>query len=210
MKPRNSHVLVVLSPYLSDPSCVHTDPNMIPQFVPVLAVLSAVCGSHAAATAGGVSYVLPGFPGGEAVTAVLLGTDSAGHATYSLGFALPVTTASTATAPDLTVTAGATLVEGPTDAQVVEIITVGTEAFTYQENCALNNNGNAVCTLVGKNKATTVSTAVTVTQSLTGVSVVTASAPAKNGARHVAAGWAGAAGASVLVAAAVVLGGAMM
>ena len=105
----------------------------------------------------------------------------------------------------------ATLVEGSTDAHVFEVLTVGTEVVTYQEDCALNN-GRAVCTLVGKNKATTISTAVTVTQTATGVSVVTASAPAKNGARHVGTGWAGAAGASVLaaVAAGVVLAGAMM
>lgn len=105
----------------------------------------------------------------------------------------------------------ATLVEGSTDAHVFEVLTVGTEVVTYQEDCALNN-GRAVCTLVGKNKATTISTAVTVTQTATGVSVVTASAPAKNGAGHVGAGWAGAAGASVLagLAAGVVLAGAMM
>ena len=105
----------------------------------------------------------------------------------------------------------ATLVEGSTDAQVFQILTLGSEAFTYQEGCGLNN-GKAVCTLVGKNKATTFSTAVTVTQSLTGVSVVTASAGAKNGAGQVGAGWVGAAGASVLagVAAAAMLAGAVM
>ncbi|KAI1782916.1 hypothetical protein LXA43DRAFT_385207 [Ganoderma leucocontextum] len=177
---------------------------MFSKLVPSLVALSALWGSHAAAD-GGVSYVLPGLGTGEAVTVNVLGTDSSGHTTYSLGFALPVTIASTATAPDTTITAAATLVDGSTDAHVFEIVTAGTEVVTYNEDCGLIN-GRAVCTIVAQNKATTISTAVTVTQSATGVTVVTASAAPKNGAARV-----GAAGTSLLaVAAGVVLAGAMM
>ncbi len=100
----------------------------------------------------------------------------------------------------------ATLVEGSTDAHLFEILTAGTDVVTYNEDCGLNN-GRAVCTLVAKNKATTTSVVVTVTQSASGVTVVTASAAPKNGAGRV-----GTAGASVLagVAAGVLLAGAMM
>ncbi len=60
-----------------------------------------------------MSYVLPGLANGEAVTAVVLGTDSNGHTTYSLGFALPITTGVTATAPDATFTAAGTSADQP-------------------------------------------------------------------------------------------------
>lgn len=100
----------------------------------------------------------------------------------------------------------ATLVEGSSEAHLFEVVTAGTEAVTYNEDCALNN-GHAVCTVVGKNKATTISTVLTVTQSASGVTIVTASAAPKNGAERI-----GAKGVSVLagVAAGIVAAGAMM
>lgn len=44
----------------------------------------------------------------DIVTAVALGSDSSGHTSYSIAFAVPVTSATTATAPDTTITGART------------------------------------------------------------------------------------------------------
>ncbi|KAI1782914.1 hypothetical protein LXA43DRAFT_1103248 [Ganoderma leucocontextum] len=167
---------------------------------PSLVVLSALRCSYAAPSDGGVSYAISraGLITSEVVTAVVLGSDSSGHTSYSIAFARPFTIATTATAPDTTFSAAATLVEGSTDAHVFEIATIGSEVVTVHEDCALGN-GYAACTLVEKETATTISTVVTVTQNASSSSAVTASATPRNGAaRRV-----GVVGTSVLVIVAV-------
>ncbi|TBU43071.1 hypothetical protein BD309DRAFT_132753 [Dichomitus squalens] len=181
---------------------------MFSKLAPALVVLSALCGSYASPAAE-VSYVLPGLENGaQSVTIVALGTDSSGHVTYSIGLAIPTAIAPTATAPDTTITAAATLVDGPSDAHLIEVLTVAGQTATFSEGCTLEK-GNAVCTVVGHFAQTTISSVVTVTSGVSGLSVVTASAPAGKGN---GAGRIGVATISSLavVVAGVVLGAAMV
>ena len=99
-----------------------------------------------------------------------------------------------------------TLVEGSTDAHLVEVLTVqgGETAASINEDCVLSDSGFAACTYVMKDTASSViqSAAATIT-----LSTSTASATQKNGASR-----AGVAGALVLgfVVAGVTLVGAIV
>nr|VWP01856.1 FAD-dependent monooxygenase DEP4 (EC (Depudecin biosynthesis cluster protein 1) [Ganoderma boninense] len=164
---------------------------MLSKLVSSLIVLSALRGSYAAPAEDGLSVALSriGFSTELVLTAATLGSDSSGHTSYSIEFGKPFTLASTATAPDTTLTAVATLVEGSTDAHIVEIATAGSESVTFNEDCALGD-GYAACTVVEKGPPATLSTAFTVTLSPTSSA---ASAVPTNGAA-----WVGPAMASLL------------
>ncbi|KAM5538867.1 hypothetical protein V8D89_007589 [Ganoderma adspersum] len=142
----------------------------------------------------------------------VLGVDVYGDTLFSFDFTLPITTASTAIAPDTTVTGGETVVLGSTHMHVIEAMTIGSETVTFLEDCPINvNNGREtpVCTIAELKKSTTISTVVPFTQAASGITVVpeTASATPKNDAVQL-----GLARASTLVgvAVAVVLAGAIV
>ncbi|TBU21670.1 hypothetical protein BD311DRAFT_771769 [Dichomitus squalens] len=138
---------------------------MFSKLVPALVVLSALCGSYAS-PATEITYIPPGQTNGVlSATAVAVGTNSDGHITYSIGFELATAIAPTATAPDTTITAAATLVDGPSDAQFVEVLTVAGQTETVSEGCTLEK-GKGVCTVVADFAQSTISTVVTVTSGL--------------------------------------------
>nr|VWO94736.1 S-(hydroxymethyl)glutathione dehydrogenase (EC [Ganoderma boninense] len=148
--------------------------------------------TDAAPSEDGLSVALSriGYSTELVLTAATLGSDSSGHTSYSIVFGKPFTLASTATAPDTTLTAVATLVEGSTDAHIAEVATAGSESLTYNADCALGD-GYAACTVVEKGQPTTFSTAFTVTLRPTSS---TANAAPTNGAA-----WVGPTMASLLV-----------
>ncbi|TBU21669.1 hypothetical protein BD311DRAFT_812111 [Dichomitus squalens] len=175
---------------------------------PALVVLSALSGSYATPAAQ-ISYALPG--GDHIITITTLGMDSSGHVTYSICLVITAATdTTTAAAPDTTITAAATLVDGPSAAHLTEVLTIAGQTVTVSEGCTLDSEkGNTVCTLVEHLSVTTVSSVVTVVSSGSNLSTVTASAPAGTG--NSAAGRIGSTMFSLLavVIASVVLGTAM-
>ena len=66
----------------------------------------------------------------------------------------------------------ATLVQGPTEAHLVEVVTVGTQVATVSEDCGLEN-GLAVCTIVNQAPGTTSSAVLTATPGASDIPVVT-------------------------------------
>ena len=66
----------------------------------------------------------------------------------------------------------ATLVQGLTNAHLVEVVTVGTQVATVSEDCGLVN-GLAVCTIVNQAPGTTSSAVLTATPGASDIPVVT-------------------------------------
>ena len=66
----------------------------------------------------------------------------------------------------------ATLVQGTTDAHLLEVVTVGTEVVTVSEGCGLVN-GLAVCTVVDEAPGTTTSAVLTLTSGTSNFPLVT-------------------------------------
>ncbi|PIL26043.1 hypothetical protein GSI_11797 [Ganoderma sinense ZZ0214-1] len=173
---------------------------MVSKLVPSLVVLSALCGSYAAPSNdnSGVANALSriGLDTSDVIAAATLGSDSSGHTSYSVLFAIPTTTNPSGTAPDTTITQAATLVVGSADAHLDEL----SGGVTINEDCAIGNS-SAVCTVVYKNSGGSVIQSVVVTNTLS-APAATATGTLKNGA-----GRLGVAGASLvsIVGAGVVL-----
>ena len=75
-----------------------------------------------------------------------------------------------------------TVVDGPSDAHLVEVLTIGSQVASFSEGCSLEK-GLAVCTIVGGVAGATTSTVLTVTSGASGLALVT-NVPHGNGAER--------------------------